>query len=511
MCEQKWDAMDETDFEEMLTSTLPETLPGVVDVTPWKMAMNQILWGIGLTTAKLNFWGLNYLFPAVGMLLMLLGFRRLRHENKAFRNCFVLSIFRMVYFMASSILDTTVYRSVFQNSTAGYWLSIGMCIVQLVQMFYFWQGLLSVQKKVQIKPNAPGAVGLLAWYAIAVLLGIGEYEGVIMIWAMVIGFFVVIGSLCKLSKALDQAGYAIQPTVVHVSDRAVSLMLLLMLGIGCLGGYLLGSSYLMEWEVVAQGEQDSLDTTRTHLLSLGLPEYVLNDLTAEDVARCQGAEQIALQVKDYPFNKGQKRLTTRVDEFTGKTIQVYEYVYDVKELQLTSVAVKLAQEDQWMVIHHFLWTVDPGFFGTECIQLWPGYTRADECWSKLGEPSGRVLYDKDGQSYAASYDYLGSNSFAKGSLLWGQQSSTDIFATFSMPNDGENYRGYVAYSMYRSDDAGLADCWINYTHQRSWMQYPALTAMEHRMKSTASDRDGFITKQFSFQFWLENDRLKVVE
>lgn len=485
MRKQDWENMSEMDFEEMLTQSLPESLPEEVtgSVTPWKKAVNQVLWGIGLTTAKLDFLGLNDILPAIGMLLMLLGFRSLRRENKVFRNCFVVSVLRMGYFIANCILDTTVYRSVFQNSAAGHFMTIGMCLVQLVQMFYFWQGFLIVQKKVQMEPSAPGAVGLLAWYAVAVVLVCLAYEGIVIAWAMVIGFFVVIYSLCKLSKALDQAGYAVQPVKIRVSDQGICAIFAGVLVIGCACGYLFGSSYKMQWEATEETTTQQVSQFKAYLVELGLPEYVVNDLALEDIARCEGAEQIALQVKNYPFDKGQ--------------------------MQLTNVAVKLAEENQWLVIHHFLWTVDPEFFGTECIQLWPGYIRAEDGWSKLGAPSGRVLYDREGQSYAAAYAFLGSKSFEKDSLLWGQQSSTDIFAAFSMPNDGENYRGYVAYSMYQSENAGMADCWINYTHQKSWRQYPAQTAMEHRMESTASQNGVFVTKTCAFQFQLWEDLVQV--
>ena len=29
--------------------------------------------------------------------------------------------------------------------------------------------------------------------------------------------------------------------------------------------------------------------------------------------------------------------------------------------------------------------------------------------------------------------------------------------------------------------AALLDCWISYTHQQTWMQYPVTTAKEERM------------------------------
>lgn len=507
MCKQDWENMNEMEFEEMLTQSIPEILPENVagDVTPWKKAMNQVLWGFGLTTAKLNFLGLNYLLPAVGMLLMLLGFRSLCRENKAFRNCFLISVVRTVYFMVCSVLETTIYSSIFANSILGRYLVLGICLLQLVQMFYFWRGLLCVQKKAQIEPSAPGAAGLLTWYAIAVLLAYLEYKGIVIAWAMVIGFFVVIRSLCKLSKTLDQAGYAVQPIRIRLSDQGICAILAGILAIGCTCGYLFGSSYKMEWKDWEDTPTQQVSQIKANLVELGFPEYALNDLTSEDLARCQGAVQVISQVNDFPIRQGHRVVRTMVDEHTGKTVKVNTWEYDARELQLTDIAIQLAGGEQWLIIHHFLWTVDPGFYGTECIQLWPGYARTGMGWYSIGEPSGQVLYDKNGQSYAAAYHDLGSKTVTNNWIFGGKQTSTDIFATFSMPKNGENYRGYVAYSMIQvGQTTGVADCWINYVHQDGWLQYPALTAMEHRMQSTASRAGVFTVAQYALQFWIRD-------
>lgn len=507
MCEQNLESKDQMDFEEMLTQYLPESVPEEVaaGVTPWKKAMNQVLWGICLTTIKLNFWGLQYFLPAVGMILMLLGFRSLRRENKAFCNCFALSVFRMVYFIANCILDTTIYHSVFQNSRAAYFLTIGMCLVELVQVFCLWRGTLAVQKKAQMEPSAPGSVGLLGWYVVAMILVVLEYEGIVIAWAMFIGFFVIIRSLCKLSKALDQAGYAIQPTKIRFSDKCVIAILAAVLSIGCACGYVFGSSYRMEWKVREEIPTQQLSQIKAELVELGFPEYALNDLTDEDILRCQGAVQVVSQVNDFPVGQGRRVVRTMVDEATGKTVKVNTWEYDTRELQLTDIAIQLAGEEQWLIIHHFLWTVDPGFFGTECIQLWPGYMRSGLGWYSDGEPSGQVLYDKNGQSYVATYHDLGSKTFTSNSIFGGQQTSTSIFATFSMPQNGENYRGYVAYPMVQvGQTTGVADCWINYVHQGGWLQYPVLTAMEDRMESTASRSGVFTAATNALQFWIRD-------
>lgn len=54
-------------------------------VSPWRKAMVQVLWGLGLTAITFNFLGLNYILPSLGCALMLLGFRTLRGANCHFR------------------------------------------------------------------------------------------------------------------------------------------------------------------------------------------------------------------------------------------------------------------------------------------------------------------------------------------------------------------------------------------------------------------------------------------
>ncbi|MFR5421802.1 MAG: hypothetical protein ACLTG4_07590 [Oscillospiraceae bacterium] len=91
---------------------------------------------------------------------------------------------------------------------------------------------------------------------------------------------------------------------------------------------------------------------------------------------------------------------------------VQDTVYDVKELRLTGVAVQLPGErETWMVFHHFLWTTDPGFYGTEAIQIRPACRSIPEGWAAAGDATGRVLYDRGGQTFAAPYASLGARTF----------------------------------------------------------------------------------------------------
>ena len=67
---------DDLRFDELLredAAALPPPADG--EITPWRTAMDRILWGMGLTTITLNFLWLDVLLPAIGAVLLVLGFR----------------------------------------------------------------------------------------------------------------------------------------------------------------------------------------------------------------------------------------------------------------------------------------------------------------------------------------------------------------------------------------------------------------------------------------------------
>lgn len=159
------------------------------------------------------------------------------------------------------------------------------------------------------------------------------------------------------------------------------------------------------------------------------------------------------------------------------------------------------ERETWMVFHHFLWTTNPGFYGTEAIQIRPAYRSIPEGWSAAGDATGRVLYDRDGQTFAAPYASLGAQTFTANTVLWGEQTNTDLFAAFSVPRHAEHARGYVAYSATEALNGYILSSGEYYVHQQTWLQYPVVTAQTHRMTCTQSSGGAFRTVQDALQFY----------
>lgn len=81
--------------------------------------MGRVLAGTALTALGTNLWGLNYLLPGIGLVLMLLGFRLLRRENRWFRCCFLLTGMQLAYCAFQLILQATPYQAAYAASTVG--------------------------------------------------------------------------------------------------------------------------------------------------------------------------------------------------------------------------------------------------------------------------------------------------------------------------------------------------------------------------------------------------------
>ena len=506
MCDRPWETMTDADFEAMLARSVPDVPPEeiVAEVTPWRRAMNRILFGMALCAITLNFLCLNYILPAVGTVLLLLGFRTLRRENRWLGGCFAVTVIRAAYFFATLILNTTILQSAVFTPAVTTTLTVTNAVLLLALYFCFWRGLLAVQKKAGLPAQTGGALALIVWYALVCVLAAVHYTGWIVPIAMLVGYGCILRSLYRLSGALDEAGYAIAPGPVRVTDRCIALVLAAVLGIGGALGYLFGGSYRMDWQPVDTSEQTQTAAIRQQLLDLGFPEAVLNDLTPEDIAACDGALRVVVETEDYPVNDGRNVLWETYNE-KHERYYVQDTVYDVKELRLTGVAVQLPGErETWMVFHHFLWTTDPGFYGTEAIQIRPACRSIPEGWAAAGDATGRVLYDRGGQTFAAPYASLGARTFTANTVLWGEQTNTDLFAAFSLPRHAEHARGYVAYTAAAVQSGYLLNSWCNYTHQQSLLQYPAVTAMEKRMTSAFGNTGAFYTVQHALQFFPED-------
>ncbi len=488
MNETDFTSVNNAEFEAMLSEAIPDKAPDEIvnEVTPWKKAMKRILFGISLNALTLNIIGLEYILPTIGTILCILGLRVLRKENKWFTSCYAVTIVNAVYKFAILILNTIPYSF----SQAFFYIATPLLV--FLELIFFICALAQTQKKAGLAPKKAASIAVILWYALLLFLGIIQFTGYILPYAMMIGFILIMVSFNKIAKETQAAGYTVNATPVRVSDGVLTASIAVLLCTGIVCGYIFNSGYDMQWQVLQESESPQVAEIKAHLIDLGFPKYVLDDMSDEDILACEGAEKVIFHIDESPVNEGRK-VTTQI----GNTIHT-KTVYDVKELRTTGVAVKFGTKPETVrIIHHFLWTVNPGFYGTESIQLWTAAEK--DGWSENGEFTGRVLYTKDGVDYASPFNSLGRETYTSNDIFFGKRTSTYPFATFSLPDKGEKQRGYVSYPIIEAVSDYIIDSWFNYTHQTTWLQYPAKTAKESRMSSGYNDVWAFRTIQDTLQ------------
>ena len=177
MDDRKRDLERSDSFDELLEESLPALPPEDVaaEVTPWRRAMRRVLVGMALCTVTLNFLCLNYLLPAIGMALTLLGFRALRRENGWFMACFLTAALRAAQLFPQLALNTTILPGLFPE-WANAALSAAGFILLFLQYFCLWRGLRAVREKAGLAPGAGAAGAPLLWYALVVALALLQYN-----------------------------------------------------------------------------------------------------------------------------------------------------------------------------------------------------------------------------------------------------------------------------------------------------------------------------------------------
>ncbi len=492
MTDHEKSAMSVQELEELLQlGLLPPTDAVVVEITPWRKAVNRVLIGLALNTVTFHFLNLDYILPGIGILLMILGFRALRTENRGFRLCWFVTLFRTADFILWTVLSTTIWRTAFSETVPALVLNLCNLLVPFVLALGLRDGFRAVQRKAGVPVKTKGITALILWYLAVCALGLLQYNGLILSGILVLAFVFIIRSLYRLSFALDEAGYVIRPAPRRCSDRAMVLVLLAFTAAGMAVGYLFFDKYPMHWAETVRTERQDLTEIRENLRDLGFPDVVLQDLTEADLEACAGAQYVYTVQKDHPVNDG--RQVTTVTE--GST--VIDTVYDAKELRITSAAVLLAGEpEEWRLFHHFEWVEDPGFFGTDALQFWPvDYGSLSMGWRLTGDYTGQVLYDADGKTYVSPYYSLGSVIKETEGFFGGSYVATDSFAAFSFPDGKDRCRGYVTYPATKVMDGCILSSNLNFIHQQSKWRFPVQSALEFGQPSVFYSDKNYIALQ----------------
>lgn len=452
MTDRQWSSLNEQEFDCLLEQSLPPLPPNDVaaEVDPGREALTRVLLGIALTHVTVQFLSLHYILPLAGAILMLLGFRTLRRENRWFSACWWVSVSRTALTLFQYALYSTPLRVELAGTRFETLFAASVFLLEGSRYLFFWLALRSVRRKAGLTPGAWSAAALVPWYAGAAVMARYSAGDRRAAFTMAVLYVIILYVLLRIPRDLDGAGYVLSPTPIRRSDRAVTLSLLAVLAAGLLCGFLFLERYPMDWDPVSAEENASVTEVKAHLRALGLPEDILNDLTGEELLACAGAVRVLTETEEQTLRK-----------------------HRGAALRAVSAAIELP-DGRWTVIYHFRWANAPGFHGTQCLSL---SSMSDTPNASVGveEVTGRLLCEVDGQTRTADYhsSEVGSVDIPfDGHTLPGTQG----WFTFSFPEEGTDLRGYLLYTVEEVPSDHLLGTTFRHSVQTGRFQYPAVDA-----------------------------------
>ena len=219
---------DDLRFDALLTEDLSALPPGDNDLAnPWEGPIQRIALGLALTTLHLNFLWLEYILPTVGTLLLFLGFRSLRRENRWFTAAWFLSGLKMAG-QALSLLEAATPWQAPAVETRAPWVIVLTVCLQSGFFLLFRQALRKVFQKAGVAQEKDPLLGMAVWTVVVAFLAVSPLSQSWLAFLPTIAFYIYLcRSLYDLPDNLGDAGYALVDAPVRVSDRTVRLWYLL--------------------------------------------------------------------------------------------------------------------------------------------------------------------------------------------------------------------------------------------------------------------------------------------
>lgn len=448
-------------FDQQMIDRLSYMIPPEEEIrktNPWSKPIGYITWGFILTTWHLSFIYLQYILPTIGVILIFLGFRCLRNENKYFKIAWILSILKLVLHLGDLISVSTPLNIVDYPE-----LTIGtvMFPFQIAMFLVFRAALKGTYNKAGRLMKADPLLGASWWTTAAFLIALSPLSNSWLIFIpMMICYILIVRSLFRIGYQLDDTGYVLTNSSVRISNRTFGrtyFLIALMTVIMCSVFY----NHLK-----LEPQEYSLPETieaRQHLLDMGFPAEALQYLGDQDVILLNSAVNIESFSKVLMFDA---RKVEHREISEGYTYITYTYEPGKRNMENTTIFIE-TPENVVYVMQYFKW-----LGGNPVWQdgiLISGETKAND----KEIISSSLFYNKKGTEYIANFPRLVCDRITQ-NTMFGMDYSVMIVGALSYPFDSKDQGGYVLYryTVGADSDIYVTQATFSYVHFLSPLHIP---------------------------------------
>ncbi len=400
-------------------------------INPWSKPIGFVTWGLILTTLQLNFLYLQYLMPTIGVILIFLGFRSLRDENRYFKMVWILAIVKLSLQLANLVRVSTPLNLVnYPRTTVG----AVMLALQISMFLIFHTALKEAYKRSgRLMESAP-LLRASVWAVAAFFVALSPLSSSPLAFIpLAICYIRIVQSLYRVGSQLGDTGYILLNAPVRTNNRAFGLAYFLV----ALAIVITCSAFYNHLKVEPR-EYHPPETTaaRQDLLGMGFPAEALQLLGDEDVTMLSGA------------------------------INVEAFSELMKDIESTTVYIEMP-ENVVFVMESFAWK--------EGQPVWQdGILISGETKTKDKQIIGSGLfYSTKGTKYTANFPRLVCGKMAQ-DTFFGPERAVSIAGALSYPFGSKDQSGYVLYryTVMADSDKYVTQSLFNYMHLSNPLRIP---------------------------------------
>ncbi len=438
-------------------------------VNPWSKPIGFITWGFILTTFHLNLLKLQYILPTIGVVLIFIGFRSLRSENKYFKMAWILSIFRLLYHLLDLILISsplTIIKFLEGN------LGIFMLVVQITMFLLYHAALKETYKRADRIMEGNPLIWISWWTAVLGLLALSSVSSSWLIAIPMMIFYIgIANALYRIGDSLDDARYLIRNADIKISNRSFGWSYILI----SLAIVVISSVFFNHMKLDSKEYSSPIPTAaREQLMAINFPSEALLHLSNDDVLLISDAINVEVFNELLMFDPIEVQ---HEDTSEGYTQITNSYNPGKQNMQATTIYVEMPEKEIY-VMQYFAWK-DGKPFWQDGITVSLG-----EDFDNLKLVSSGLFYDKNGQKYAAEFPRLTAEEVTV-NTMFGRNTGPLISGALSYPYRSQNQGGYLLYGYEVEEEIYLTYSVFNYMHHET------PTLLPYRKIEDIMFQDGF--------------------
>ena len=448
--------LDQNEFEQEYIDQQEEIIPALNvsgENNKWSREVGFIAWGLLLTSAQINHLYLQFILPTIGVLLLFSGTRSLRGENKRFHTAYILSILFVIFNFRNLILSATPFLNTdTDDAVAGVYFLFELALLRTLR-HALNDAFNKYGYEAQRDPLAWATVWIIIVFALAIFV---HSISAVFLLPLLFWDFMIYVSLNRFGPELDKMGCCSEEPPAKVSTKVVScayiVVLAAVVGICCIH-----YNHLPQDAEIYIGPKQS--DIGEHLIEMGLPSEILNDLTDKDISVLKDCVNIQAGAQDMKFNTAASE-----PSMTGTTVY----------FQLS--------EKELYILHYFKWLSGKPYW-QDGISI-----MADRADADLRLADSALLYENNKVTYKAAFPSLNYGNVTTSNVVFGAQQSNQFTGTVSYPFNSQCQRGYVLYHLTLNSNQGETCSAMSYMHMQTPFNMPYSSAEEKMLINDLPNR-----------------------